>query len=329
MKNLPEKQKEIIRRRFALLNSALGRKNSVNLENNCKNGIERETLESIGKSFGITRERVRQIEEDGFLKIKPKIADYKEVFQHFSQYFKKHGGLKKEKTLLLELGNEKYKAHVYFLLTVSGIFERTGENEDFYSFWSVGDNSKEAAEKTINILYEKLGKTGKPLSLKELGFLVEFKNQILESYLEISKRILQNQDGLYGLSIWPEVNPKGVKDKAFLVFKKIGKPLHFNEVSKLIKGSLTQTVHNELIKDSRFVLVGRGIYALKEWGYEPGQVKDVISKVLKEDGPLTQSEILERVLKQRLVKENTILLNLSDKKHFLRDSQGKYNVLEL
>jgi hypothetical protein len=65
---------------------------------------------------------------------------------------------------------------------------------------------------------------------------------------------------------------------------------------------------------------------LREWGYEPGQVKDVIIKILKENGPLTKKEILERVLKQRLVKENTILLNLNNKKYFLKDSQGKYKI---
>jgi len=129
---------------------------------------------------------------------------------------------------------------------------------------------------------------------------------------------------------WPEINPRGVKDKAYIVFKKIGKPLHFDEVARLIEGSLVQTVHNELIKDPRFVLVGRGIYALEEWGYFPGQVKDVILKILKEEGkPLTKEEILEKVRKQRLVKENTVFLNLSNKKHFLRNSQGKYEVKEI
>jgi len=98
----------------------------------------------------------------------------------------------------------------------------------------------------------------------------------------------------------------------------------------LLEGSLVQTVHNELIKDSRFVLVGRGIYALEEWGYYPGQVKDVILRVLREERkPITKEEILEKVLEQRLVKENTILLNLSNKKYFERDVQGKYKVKEI
>lgn len=114
-----------------------------------------------------------------------------------------------------------------------------------------------------------------------------------------------------------------------MVFKKLGKPLHYQEVARSIPGALTQTVHNELIRDQRFVLVGRGIYALREWGYLPGQVKDVIAKILRERGPLSQREIVKRVLKQRLVKENTILLNLSNKKHFLRNAQGKYQIREI
>jgi len=309
LKELPQKQKDIIFRRFGLGSS------------------QKETLEEIGQDFNITRERVRQIEEDGLLKIKPKVAAYKKVFQYFNQYFKKHGGLKKEEILLEDLGGKRYQAHIYFLLNINETFKKFSESANFYSFWAADKNSLESVEKNINNTLNRLKEVNKPLSLKEL---ISFSNnKFLASYLEISKKILKNSDGLYGLREWPEINPKGVKDKAYLVFKKSKKPLHFNEIAGMIDGALAQTVHNELIKDPRFVLVGRGIYALKEWGYESGQVKDVIGKVLKENGPLTQGEILEKVLKQRLVKENTILLNLSNKKNFLKDSEGRYKVLEI
>jgi hypothetical protein len=151
----------------------------------------------------------------------------------------------------------------------------------------------------------------------------------LVSYLEISKNIQRNSEGLFGLREWPEINPRGVKDKAYLVFKKQNKPLHFTQVASLIGQALPQTVHNELIKDPRFVLVGRGTYALKEWGYEPGRVREVIFKILsKEKKPLTKKEILAKVLKQRLVKETTVLLNLSNKEYFLKNPQGKYQIRE-
>jgi len=312
LKDLPQRQKEVIFRRFGL-----------------KNG-QRETLELIGESYGITRERVRQIERDGILNLKPKTEKYQKIFQHFQKYLKSQGGLKKEEILLKELGGENQKPQVYFLLTLGENLQRFGETEDFYSLWLIDQDSLKRAEEITDSLFQRLKKLGKSLTLKELSSFISLKKPVLISYLEISKKIQRNSEGLFGLLDWPEINPRGVKDKAYIVFKKIGKPLHFAEVARLIEGSLVQTVHNELIKDPRFVLVGRGIYALEEWGYFPGQVKDVILKILKEEGkPLTKEEILEKVRKQRLVKENTVFLNLSNKKRFLRNSQGKYEVKEI
>ncbi len=304
--NLPQRQKEVILRRFALRNN------------------KRETLESIGQGFGITRERVRQIEEDGLTEIKQKAVKYQKIFKDFDQYFKNSGGLKKEDILLEDLGKKKYQAQIYFLLTIAGKFERAGETENIHSLWLADKNALDSAKEAINFLSDKLKEIKKPLNLNELSSFSDIKKQFLFSYLEISKIIQKNSEGFFGLRSWPEINPRGVKDKAYLILKKQGEPLHFVQVANLIENANLQTVHNELIRDPRFVLVGRGIYALKDWGYQPGQVKDVILKVLKERGPLPKEEILGEVLKQRQVKENTILLNLSNRDYFLRDSQGKY-----
>ena len=71
--------------------------------------------------------------------------------------------------------------------------------------------------------------------------------------------------------------------------------MHFSEIANAIKKSdfkrkavTTQAIHNELIKDSRFVLIGRGIYALNEWGYKKGTVADIITEVIKEKRPVQQ-----------------------------------------
>jgi len=348
--DLKEREKEVISRRFAL------------------NGLKMETLESIGQDFGVSRERVRQIQKVAIEKIKPKLSQYQKVLQYFREYFKKFGNLRKEEIALAELGGKNWEGEedkpssspsprpgrlgrssavdeanasssrfatarvneVYFLLSLQKPFQRLGENNDFYSFWLIDKDSLKPAKETINFLFQKLQKLGKPLTKKELSSFLPLEETVwdkrfISSILEISKKIQKNPEGLYGLKDWPEINPRGIKDKAYLVFKKIGKPLHFTDIAKLIEGSHLPTVHNELIKDSRFVLVGRGIYALSEWGYTPGQVKEVIWKILKEsEKPLKKEEILEKVLSQRLVKENTILLNLSNKKYFSRDSQGRY-----
>ena len=137
-----------------------------------------------------------------------------------------------------------------------------------------------------------------------------------------------------GLIHWPEIKPRGVKDRAFLAFKKHGKPLHFTDVAKMIdkleynqpnKKTYAQTVHNELIKDSRFVLVGRGTYALSEWGYTPGTIKDVIVKVLQTTNqPMHKDDVVKEVLAQRMVAKNTVLMNLNIKNNFDKDDKGNY-----
>lgn len=309
--DLKEKEKEIISRRFGI------------------GGKNRETLESIGKDFGITRERVRQIQNATISKIKPKLEKHKKIFQSFLRYFEKFGGLRKEEKVLTELGEEKWRNEVFFLLSLEKPFQRFKENNEFYSFWFIDQNALIKAKEIINSLFQKFQKTREPLSQKEILNIFPLKEKILDSYLEISKKIQKNPEGLFGLKEWPEINPRSIKDKAYLILKKTGKPLHFFEVAKMIEGALVQTVHNELIRDSRFVLVGRGIYALKEWGYYPGDVKDVISKILKEEGPLTKDEILKRVLKQRIIKKSTVLVNLNNKKYFLKDSQDKYTIREI
>jgi len=297
LKDLPERTEDVLSRRFGLRG-------------------ERETLEEIGAKYSITRERVRQIQDDGLrtLEHRSQAPECQKVFQTFAQKLKDSGSLRKEDVLLADLG-EGYENYIYFLLTISKQFQRFGETEDFHAFWACDQNAFEAAKKALDSFVAELQKKHQPLSLPKT---------VLASYAEISKNVLRGPAGLYGLREWPEINPRGIKDKAFIVLKKEQKPLHFSEVATLIgNGALRQTVHNELIKDQRFVLVGRGLYALREWGYEPGIVRDVIAHVLREAGePISKDAVVDKVLTQRLVKPNTILLNLQNKKYFVKTSEG-------
>jgi len=307
--NLTGKQKEILVRRFGLRKS------------------KKETLEIIGQDFGVCRERIRQIQTAGLDKANQRIKKYDKVFQSFFEYLKSFGGLKKEDVLLKDLGGCDNRNEVSFLLSLKEPFKKVNESNDFYPCWITNEKYFKSTKKSVNSLCNQLKKTKKLLPAKKLKSFL--KGKALLSALEISKKIEQNEEGFYGLSVWPEINPRGIKDKAYLVFKKNKKPLHFREVTKLIDNSHVQTVHNELIKDPRFVLVGRGTYALSEWGYYSGQVKDVILNILKKSQkPLTKDELLKEVLKQRMVKENTVLLNLNNKSYFLKDTEGRYIIKE-
>ncbi len=308
----------------------------------CRFGVksgEPETLDAIGKRLGITRERVRQIEEVGFNYVRknnPEILNT--VYADFADYFKQHGGFKKEEKVLEELGGKNQRPYVLFLLTLGEQFSKVCEKKDYHYFWSNLPEAQTKVKSVLAGLVSQMQKIGKPIPQKSFYTEVASKQGLSQpatfSSLEISKRIQPNKEGGIGLVEWPEIKPRGVKDKAFLVFKNHGKPLHFTEVAKLIdtsdynmpnKKTYPQTVHNELIKDGRFVLVGRGTYALSEWGYVPGTIKDIITKVLKDKNePMHKDEVVKQVLAQRLVAKNTVLMNLNNKKHFDKDVGDNY-----
>lgn len=319
VKGLPQRTTDVIERRFGL-----------------KTG-QRETLEAIGQSYNITRERVRQIEKEGFSKIRPKIKEYEDVFQFLNKTLESFGGIKEENTLLKFLGKEKFQNHAFFLLSLSNDFKMFPEDDDFNSLWAIKKEAVNQAKKIVRATIKRFEKENRVLSLPELLKSQKLNKEVFLSYLEISKQIQKNPEDKFGLRDWIEITPRGVKDKAYLVLKKQEKPLHFSEIANFIeklpfpskRETHIATVHNELIKDQRFVLVGRGLYALKEWGYEPGVVKDIIYKTLKEaNKPLSKKEILNKVLGQRFVKANTVALNLQDKNYFEKDEKGRYTIRE-
>ncbi|HVY67699.1 MAG TPA: hypothetical protein VHA30_02305, partial [Patescibacteria group bacterium] len=160
----------------------------------------------------------------------------------------------------------------------------------------------------------------------------ELPDKVVLNYLELTVEIEKNVYGHWGLSLWKEVTPKDVGDKAYLVMKHHKQPEHYSAITEMInkanfdgRTAYKETVHNELIKDPRFILIGRGIYALSEWGYKPGVVADVIVEILKQAGqPLPKDKIIEEVMKRRMVKKNTILVGLSNKKFFKKVGKNAY-----
>lgn len=306
-------------------------------------GGGRHTLESIGKSYGITRERVRQIEEAAMKSLyenEEVKAELVSLHPMLRGHLANHGGVSEEGRYLASLADSKFYPHVHFLLALGRSLGKAEEDEKYHPRWFIDDEFLKKAETVVSGVMDEL--EGRKTVITESGLLDMFSNhtkgvfgeakdqKAIRSYMSIAKHIVKNPYNEYGLANWPDVNPRGVKDKAYVVLAKHGKPLHFTDVAKAINKSgwsqrkaYPQTVHNELIKDQRFVLVGRGLYGLKEWGYEPGTVKDVLVSVLKQAGrPMSKEEVAKRVLEKRFVKENTIFLNLQDKRKFKRLEDG-------
>jgi hypothetical protein len=333
------KPKAIVKKLLA----ALPERSRIVLEARFGLGVspERVTLESIGKRWGITRERVRQIENHALASLKksPAFTEADAAFHELERIVDSLGGIVCEQDLLdFITKDQSMQNHIYFLLVLGDPFKYRKEDDDVERCWYVDPGLAEKVEGALKKLYE--GLSDEDLIpeaemidrfLKELEDINDkHRNQeVLKRWLSISKKIGKNPLGEWGHASSPNVRTKGVRDYAYLAVKKHGSPLHFREVSKLIEKMFNRaahvaTTHNELIKDERFVLVGRGMYALKEWGYVSGVVRDVIRNVLRDNGPLDKEQIIEKVLKERHVKPGTVVVNLQNQKYFKRDKDGKF-----
>lgn len=325
---LPERARDVLEKRYGLGNSP-----------------ETCTLESIGQTYNITRERVRQIENYGIQSIQ-KSSVYKEfqdVFDELQTALHTLGGVISEEELLSELSKDQsLRNHIYFLLVIGDPFKRVKENNAFAHRWyiekKIADTVEGALVNIFNSLEEDelIAEDEIIARLKEhLGEIEEHyrDEKILKRWLSISKQIDKNPLGEWGHATSPNVHAKGIRDYAYLAVKRHGSPMHFKEVADSIKQLFNKsahiaTTHNELIKDRRFVLVGRGLYALSEWGYSSGVVKDVLRDILTTHGPLTREEIIDKVRKERYVKDNTIIVNLQDTSLFKKLPDGNYMLVE-
>lgn len=313
--HLPERSQEILIKRFGMT------------------GEKNQTLDKIGKDYGITRERIRQIISDAIKKVSKKEADVESLQAEEKILFtiKENCGIIRQedavKKIAGTLGAKEENALKFFvgrLSRIKSVEVREFTGKCWVASVSVLEEVK-ALEKTAR---EALEKEGKPLKIEELAEKIQkvspqFTNKEIVCLLDTLVGIKKNSFGYWGMKNWPEISPRGIKDKIYLVLKEKNAPLHFIEVAQMIdthglskKKAHPQTVHNELIKDERFVLIGRGIYALSDWGYKKGTVRDVIAEILKNRGPLERKHILEEVAKIRKVKRSTIMINLNDGKFF-------------
>lgn len=305
---------------------------------------KRMTLEAIGKKYKITRERVRQIENYSIINIRKskEYAKEKVVFDELVKTIAELGSTVSEEVLLKHISKDKSTQNqVHFLLVVGEDFTKEKEDVEFKHRWSIDKDLSKKIHASLRTLYSTLSDDEILLESDMVEKFLEhlkdisdkYKNQeIAKRWLTLSKLIDKNPLGEWGKTKSPNINAKGMRDYAYLVIRRHGSPIHFREVAKLItelfkKKAHVATTHNELIKDPRFVLVGRGLYALSEWGYMSGVVKDVIRKVLEKNGPMTKEEIIKKVLKERYVKENTIIVNLQNPKLFKKSQDGKYSVV--
>ena len=327
---LTETEKEVIYHRFSIDNTS------------------KKTLESIGKMFNVTRERIRQIENIALLKLRRHMPSSKlmDISKIAREVLLENGKIMKADNLvketLLRIGESEFIDASVVTLALSVDMdisknEKSGNIDPSWRFDSIPLFRIRAVTDTIEKLFNELGDISsfediyQGLQKYKLFEDSEDSRQFITSCMNIDNRIAKTETG-WGLMKWRNVNPKSIRDKAIIVFKKFKYPMHFRDVSKKIsevdinkKNVTTQAVHNELIRYDDFVLIGRGLYALKEWGYTPGTVSAILTKILKEKGPLSKKEIIREIQKQREVQIGTISLNLQKNECFVRVGRAIYD----
>lgn len=322
-----EREKEIITRRFGLHD-------------------RKETLEQIGDMLGITRERVRQLEKAILIRLRLILADGKipaaaAVEKEVTTHLVEMGRAARMQTLADHIigraATQTERAHVAFIAELSPNITVLSENDDFHHAAAMADiGDEKTVKKQVEEIVKAIKKHGQPTTAEELHKAMTYEHPShIAALASISKKLAELK-GNWGLMKWPTVNPKNIRDKIFVILDDNGKPMHFSDIAKAIKESdfkrkdvTLQAIHNELIKDKRFVLIGRGIYALDSWGYSRGTVGDIIADVLRQaGGPMHREEIVKQVLAKRQVKETTILLNLQSKPQFKRTAKATYTLDE-
>lgn len=318
----------------------------------------KETLEQVGETLRITRERVRQIEKATLLRIKLSLEDgQNELFNNAEMDLVKAlhemgRAARIDKLTDKIMGNnpdddkrgadivansEHDEAVVTLLAALSSKMIITTENDKYYAAVVLSsERDGRDIKGEVDDIVKALKKHGKPVTLDQLYKLVGRYEHPTEvgAIASISKQITSLK-GQWGLAKWPSVNPRNIRDKIYVVLSENGQPMHFSKIAEQVKSQnftrnnvTEQAIHNELIKDDRFVLIGRGIYALAEQGYKKGSITDVITELLKKNGPMYRDDIVREVLKSRQVREATILLNLTSKPQFKRINKNQYQLVE-
>lgn len=320
-----DREREIISRRFGLSG-------------------QKETLEQIGELLNITRERVRQLEKAILVRLRigaeeGQIEDLAAAEKLIIRNLTELGRVARTTDLADRLyghkANPAERAKLTFIASISKNLTAIDENDLYHAAIGIAEyGDAKTIHARVDEIVSVIKKNKKPMTIDELDAALDYEHpDHIKAVASISK-LLASLNGLWGLSKWPTVNPRNIRDKIFVVLEAKKEPMHFSDIAEAIsksdfrrKNVTIQAIHNELIKDSRFVLIGRGIYALSSWGYRKGTVADIITDILKEAGePLTREEIVKRVLHARKVKETTVLLNLQNKQLFDKVDKDSYTL---
>jgi len=328
---LTEKEKNVIVKRFNL------------------DGSGRYTLDSIGKAYGITRERVRQIEKNALGKMSRNVSNvgFSAIHNFMGEILDDNAGYTTEENLYNELissipdDSVVNAEHLHLAFVLNENVKCVGNTVNFFPYIRRSNISDSVLKNVSSNLIKELNSRKAVTEISEVSNIVSaFKisgsvSKVVKSLVKIDKRIALIEDSSIALMSWRHVRPRTLRDKILYVLRNVSLPMHFRDISAKIS-SLNfddrkinvQAVHNELIRCDSFILIGRGIYALADWGYQKGTVADVIVDLFKDVSEMSRDDIVEKVLAVRHVKKITVILALKNGKRFERVGRNFYKLVK-
>lgn len=323
LESLTDQQRRVLELRFGL------------------DGKKKRTLQEIADEYSLTRERIRQVQNIAITKLREDkcIRLLSIAFAHLEEMLRSCGGAASADTLCAtcEFTTKVEQSHVHLLLTVGDSFYASIATDDIDHYWYIDEKHKNAVDTALDHIHKYIeAKDSELLTEDELQNAFDSvsmdKKEYLPNYIDtvnLSRKIKKNPLGEWGLATHPEIALSGLAGYIRVVLREAGEPLHFNEIAgrvSRIKGEECHrgSCHNELVRRGEFILVGRGLYALESMGYRPGTIADIIVAGMKEQGPMTQKEVIEYVSKERHVKAQSIVLTLGKKGLFTKDERSRY-----
>jgi hypothetical protein len=307
------------------------------------------TLQEAADHFGITRERIRQIEYQGISSLKSQLTTTgpSPLFEKMKECIDNHGGLISKPRLMDELGTSFLNTG----FTIEGIIELVtkifdgdisqGQNDLKIKYlssldgWTTNSYDLALIELAENRILEILSASPSPIQFTELyltlvctdGLLTLDENLAHSVVLCMSdtQHIHRQLDGS-----WCIYRKEHRNDRILSVLRQIGQPAHFTEIAErynqmyLDRPRSAHNVHAVLGHGEEFVRIGRGKYGLAEWGmHDDGNVANAVRRVLAaRQGPMLLADIVDEVLKTWDVQKSAVIAAIDNDARFSKTEDG-------
>ncbi len=328
-------------------------------------GSEVYTLQDIGDAYGITRERVRQLQEKALAQIhnllsgKKQVENYvvpKPIVQEFNNVIEL---IQQKETVvtmpeLLDIFESRYSTdstnsdkEIRLLMAVIGykiIGRPSGYSNDVHETWII---TKSAATRQIwaalQASISALDESVHPLSMFEIQIKVnrkrkkKFKKEDLENSFRMSKEVEKVGTDFYQVKL---ENLPSLADQAYRILHQKNSPMHYRDIAREISHALAlvskpadvqaRSLVSQLVADDRFAAIGSsGKWCLANWNsYSTATTVEIMKEFFHvKKSSATVKEIYEYVITKRpQVPKTSIHAYLYDKDEFVRVSRTEYEL---